>query len=317
MRDITVVITTYNVEHYIERAVASALAQQGVTVEIVIVDDCSTDNTWSAILDMTNSSIRPIRLEKNGGPGAARNAGFAAANAPWIAVLDGDDAMEPDRLRRMLARARNMNADIVVDNVIVQHGQDGMQYPMFAPQAFSRLGTMTLSAFINGNCFFVGERAYGYLKPMFCAEFLRLHGLLYNTDTRIGEDYILLAEALACGAVCAVEGTPGYRYTVRTGSLSRHAKLADIERLIACDRVFSERYNLSSDARRALQRRERSLIDGYHFHHLIEALKTRNIGFALKFLTAHPLVARHLWRPVWSRTKRAFAHGWSGGAPKS
>jgi succinoglycan biosynthesis protein ExoO len=304
MSDISVVITAYNLERYIERAIASVLAQKEVDVEIIVVDDCSTDNTWSLISAMTHACIRAIRLKRNGGPSTARNAGFAAATAPWIAVLDGDDAMEPERLCRMLARARREKADIVVDNLTVLRERDGMQYPLFASRTFSRLGTMSLAAFIDGNCFFLGERAYGYLKPIFSADFLRQHGLAYDTKIRMGEDYFLLAEALACGAHCAVEATPGYQYTVRVGSLSRQLKLSDIDRLIAGDRAFVKRCVLPADARDAQRRRTSSLRDARYFLQLINALKARDLRVALKVMAAYPPAARHLWRPLCRAARR-------------
>jgi succinoglycan biosynthesis protein ExoO len=327
MSDISVVITAYNIERYIERAVSSALAQKYVDVEILVVDDCSTDNTWSVVSTMTHPRIRPLRLERNGGPSAARNAGFAAATAPWIAVLDGDDAMEPERLHRMLARVRAEKADIVVDNLIVL--RDRMQYPLFAPRKFSRLGTISLAAFIDGNRFFLYERAYGYLKPMFSADFLRQRNLSYNTTFRTGEDYFLMVEALACGAICAVEPTAGYRYTVRANSISRQQrfpgaqlipgaeaepdysttslwKFANIEQLIACERTLLEHHVLNVDVWHAQRRRESSLRDAAHFCQLLNALKARDIGSALKIVAANPPAARHIWRPLWRAARRSL-----------
>jgi succinoglycan biosynthesis protein ExoO len=305
--DISVVIAAYNIERYIERAVASALAQKNIDVEIIIVDDCSTDNTWSLISAMTHVRIRAIRLERNGGPSAARNAGFAAATAPWIAVLDGDDTMEPERLCRMLARARRDRADIVVDNLTVVRERDGMQYPLFPTRTFSQLRAISLAAFIRGNRFFLGEQAYGYLKPMFSADFLRQHNLAYDTKIHIGEDYFLFAEALACGAICAVEATSGYHYTVRAGSVSRQPEISDIDRLIAGDRSFVQRYRLPPGAWRAQRRRASSLRDARYFIQLVNALKARDLGKALKVTAAYPPAARHLWRPLFRAARRILS----------
>ncbi len=60
--DISIIITTYNVERYIERAIESALTQQGVTLEIIVVDDCSTDNTWQVICKNTDKRIKRKKL---------------------------------------------------------------------------------------------------------------------------------------------------------------------------------------------------------------------------------------------------------------
>ena len=113
--DISVIITTYKVPSYIARAVNSALTQTGVSVEVIIVDDCSPDATWDVIQTLTDPRITAIRMEQNGGPSAARNRAIAAAKGRWLAVLDGDDLFLEGRLARMLALGEAKQADIIVD----------------------------------------------------------------------------------------------------------------------------------------------------------------------------------------------------------
>jgi glycosyltransferase involved in cell wall biosynthesis len=86
---VTVIIPVYNCAAYIAEAVDSALAQEGVATEIVVVNDGSTDNTLG-ILAGFGDRIRVID-QKNAGPPAARNAGLAAARGDYIAFLDADD----------------------------------------------------------------------------------------------------------------------------------------------------------------------------------------------------------------------------------
>ena len=97
--DISVILTAYNVERYVGRALRSALGQRGITLEVIVVDDCSTDDTWAVICRNTDPRVKRLRLDSNGGPGRARNAGITAATGTWIAILDGDDAFAPERLR--------------------------------------------------------------------------------------------------------------------------------------------------------------------------------------------------------------------------
>ncbi|MES2983743.1 MAG: glycosyltransferase family 2 protein [Pseudomonadota bacterium] len=305
--DVSIIITSYNVERYIERAVRSALVQAGVRVEVIVVDDGSTDGTWERLGAMDDPRITRLRMPENGGPGAARNMGFAAATGAWIAVLDGDDALLPGRLERCLACARASHADMVVDN-LMRHNEDGQaDAPMFAPQPFARLGKLTLARFIRGTLSVFGGHSLGYLKPVFSAAFLKRHGLAYDTSIRIGEDYFLLADALALGGVCAVEPSVGYQYTVRAGSISHRLDLASVERMQTLDQQFMARHRLDAVAQRAQTMRSFLLRETHAYTRLIMALKARSPRMAAQAVLACPSALRHLRQPIGKRLRRGMA----------
>jgi len=100
-RSISVVIPTYNRAALLGRAVESALAQTVAPLEILIVDDGSTDNTT----DLCGAWGAPVRYIKtpNGGVAKARNVGIAEARGEWVALLDSDDEWEPDKLAAQCA----------------------------------------------------------------------------------------------------------------------------------------------------------------------------------------------------------------------
>ena len=100
---VSVVIAAYNAEATLERAVTSAAAQT-VPVEITVVDDASGDRTAALAERLCDRypAVRILRQLRNSGPAAARNRAIADGSAPWIAVLDSDDHMAPDRLERLL-----------------------------------------------------------------------------------------------------------------------------------------------------------------------------------------------------------------------
>ena len=101
---VSVVIAAYNAGRYLRATLESALAQTHRRREILFVDDGSTDDTES-ILASFRSRIRVIR-RAHGGLAAARNAGVAAADGEYLALLDADDLWEPDKLAVQLAVAR-------------------------------------------------------------------------------------------------------------------------------------------------------------------------------------------------------------------
>lgn len=307
--DVSVIITTYNIERYVERAVTSALRQDGVMLEVVIVDDCSTDNTWSLVEKMDDPRIKRIRLPKNSGPSVARNTAIAEANGEWLAVLDSDDAFKPGRLARCLKLAREKNAEVVVDNITVHREADGRMFPMFPPARFAQLDRLGLADFIADNTSFFGMRhSFGYLKPVFKTKFLRSRQLQYDPGIRIGEDYALLAEVLASGAMCAVDQTEGYIYTIRSGSISQHMTLEDIKNMAQGNAKFVQRYMLDPQAAAAQRQRNAGIDEVYQFTLLVNAVKEKRVLRILRFVLTRPLLFRHMWRPVWVRITRLLAN---------
>jgi glycosyltransferase involved in cell wall biosynthesis len=98
---VSFIIPNYNHARYVRFAIDSALAQTYTDIEIIVVDDGSTDNS-RAVLEEYGDRIRPI-FQANAGLSGARNTGVAAATGEYIALLDADDTIEPTYTERMLA----------------------------------------------------------------------------------------------------------------------------------------------------------------------------------------------------------------------
>ncbi|MCB9988458.1 MAG: glycosyltransferase family 2 protein [Rhodospirillales bacterium] len=302
--DISVIIATYNVESYIERAIQSALTQESVDLEVIVVDDRSTDGTLAVAQAISDPRVKCLQLPENGGPGAARNAGIAVAGGNWIAVLDGDDAYAPGRLRRCLDRAAQAKADIVVDNLLICPETDTDPFPMFPAARLAEMKTLDLAAFIRGKLDQFSAYTLGYLKPVFAAAFLKRHDLSYPLDIRNGEDYLLLAESLACGAVCAIDPAAGYLYTARTGSVSHRLSSDDVARVLTGDERFLARHALETKAKKAQQVRTFQLRDMHAFCLMVESIKQRDFSGAMQAALRRPTAIRFFWMPVWARIKK-------------
>lgn len=91
---LSVIITFYNQREYVKTAVDSVLAQRPLGLDVIAVDDGSTDGTSDALAEY-GDSLRTIVLPRNSGVSAARNAGVAASTGEYLAFLDGDDAFMP------------------------------------------------------------------------------------------------------------------------------------------------------------------------------------------------------------------------------
>lgn len=99
---VSAIIPCYRCCDTIDRAVASIAAQTQPPSEVILVDDCSGDDTLAALYRLQNSYpqgwIKVVVLTANGGAGSARNAGWAMASQPYIAFLDADDVWHPQKL---------------------------------------------------------------------------------------------------------------------------------------------------------------------------------------------------------------------------
>ncbi|MGH7942144.1 MAG: glycosyltransferase family 2 protein [Limisphaerales bacterium] len=118
---VSVVIPAYNRAHCITATVESALAQTFKDLEIIAVDDGSSDGT-SSVLAQFGSRIRLIQQD-NRGVSSARNTGVRAARGKWIAFLDSDDHWHPKKLERQIAALQKFNGKICFTRCINQQGE--------------------------------------------------------------------------------------------------------------------------------------------------------------------------------------------------
>ena len=120
---VTIGITAYNAAETIARAVASARAQSWPRIEIVVVDDCSGDETPAILAQMAadDGDMRVFRQAENGGVAAARNRVVEEAQGDFIAFFDDDDSSLPDRVERQLLRIIAYERNHAKDAPVVCH----------------------------------------------------------------------------------------------------------------------------------------------------------------------------------------------------
>jgi succinoglycan biosynthesis protein ExoO len=302
--DVSVVIAAYNAAEFVERAVLSALAQRGVTLEVIVVDDGSCDDTVEIVRGIDDLRLGVIVMPKNGGAAAARNAGFKAAVGEWIAVLDSDDVLAEGRLARCVGTARARGADMVVDNMLVDRGGDDEDMEvMFEPARFEALEQMDLAVFAGERLSRGARWTLGYLKPVFSTAFLREHALSYDEDLAVGEDYMLVADALAHGAVCAVEPSEGYVYSVREGSLSHRVSSDVVASILRAEGEFLARHDVSPQVAALVGAKMARLRKDYAYALLVEGIKGLDFGGVIGGLKLNPLCVFGLLEPIWVRVR--------------
>lgn len=296
-RCVDIIIAAWNCENTIGRAVASALAQMEVRM-VFVVDDASADKTVDRAYAAGDGSPRltVLRSSENVGPAAARNKALALCTAPWVAVLDGDDYFLPGRFSRMLALAEGW--DFIADNLLQtseDHGHADVLLPTLGREPF-RPYQCSFETFVLGNISKPGRdrKELGFLQPLMRRAFLLEHGLCYNENLRIGEDYTLCAHALASGARFLIVPSLGYVAVLRWNSLSTSASQKHFERLRDADRDIEKLAQLTMAEQAALRAHYRSTDAIVQWMEVIEAFKERDASRFWAAYSRTPFVAKYI-----------------------
>jgi succinoglycan biosynthesis protein ExoO len=305
--DVSVIVATYNVEDYIQKCLLSILNQSKVTVEVIVVDDCSTDSTIQKVKNIDDDRLKLIQFQENRGPSAARNKGIGIANGKWIAIVDGDDFIMNERFIRMIKKADSFSAQMVIDKHSILNEFDEKTIPMFPENIFNSLNMITLQTFINGALEKDGW-PLSYSKPIFSRDFLKSNNLRYNESIRIGEDYLFTASALALGALCAVSHNSDYNYLNRTKSISSKINSLEWQKMIDLDLLFKKNFNLDIESLKCLTDRLIFLRLMRDYEILIESIKSKNIIQLVKVLISNPKAILDFHIPIGKRITLLMNH---------
>ena len=123
---VSVIMPAYNASKYIEQAIESVLGQTMEDLELVIIDDCSTDNTYEKAkrYEEKDNRVLVLRNQKNSGVARTRNVGFEKSRGEYIALLDSDDVWHPQKIEKQIEIVKEKKADIVYCSYALV-GEDG------------------------------------------------------------------------------------------------------------------------------------------------------------------------------------------------
>lgn len=124
---ISIVLPSYNSTQYIGRTIKSIAQQSYPEIELIIIDDCSTDDSLRVIkksLEQTLLDYRVITLSKNKGQGYCRNLGISYSRGEFIAFIDSDDCWHPNKLEQQLKFAEKNNYSFTYTNIILINEDD-------------------------------------------------------------------------------------------------------------------------------------------------------------------------------------------------
>ena len=301
---VSVIMANYRGGATLARALESVLAQTMGNLEIIVSDDASPDDSVSVVTSIMarDERVRLLASPQNGGPARTRNLALARARGQWIAIVDSDDIVHPERLERLLAAAEHFKADIVADDLLHFH-EDGSPPTLLLADhdtPFPVSAEAWVTAGMDGKL-----PALGYLKPLIRAEALGL--LRYDETLRIGEDYDLLLRTLLAGASMWIVPEPWYLYRRHSGSISHRLSANDVDAMLANQAQLLAGIKPEAGLAQAFAQRRDALQGALDFGRLVEAIKARSPGTVLKIIARRPALLQRLWTSFTEGRRRRAA----------
>lgn len=214
--DVSVIIPVYNTEKYLNACVDSILLQADVSLEIILVDDGSTDASPIICDDYAqkHENIHVLHIQ-NSGPATAKNEGLKLAKGNYIALTDSDDRMEPLMLHKMVSAGYEYDADIVCCN-----------YKQIDEQGnVSHLNSTNQQYVLNHEegliHFFSKDKIYSQCwTKLYKRQMLTDNHIENDPGLRTDEDFIFNIRAFVHAKTTVIVDEPLYEYTHRENSLA-------------------------------------------------------------------------------------------------
>ncbi|GAK03718.1 probable glycosyl transferase [Geomicrobium sp. JCM 19037] len=203
---ISVVMPAYNAETYIEQAVESVLAQTYQHLEIIIVNDASTDHTALIVEDMAaqDDRIRICHNEQNRGVSFSRNLAISCATGEWIAFLDSDDAWHHEKIASQMRLVEQKGAEFIFTGATYMDEQSNMYSTVFQVPKEVRYQNLLKQNVISCSSVMIKRKFFEKLQ-------------LERDD--LSEDYLAWLTILRTGIVAYSVNEPLLIYRI-----SRHSK---------------------------------------------------------------------------------------------
>lgn len=148
---VSIIISAYNEQRLIKRAVLSALHQSFKNIEVIVVNDASTDHTPDIVTGLTsnNPNLTLINHTKNKGLSQTRLTGLEKAKGEYIQFLDADDYLHKEATERLYNKARSSKCDIISMGMRHNHNRLGLKLTLFSPARFFKKETYHTSELIT------------------------------------------------------------------------------------------------------------------------------------------------------------------------
>ena len=305
---VSVVMANHRGADHLAAAMQSVLVQTHARLELLVCDDASDDDSVTIARGLAAVDPRVVVLEAsaNEGPSRARNAGLERARGDWIAIVDSDDLLHPERITRLTVAAALHRADMIADDLVpFGPGRTGPARTMFADRLTGTgIAWIDPATLLRGGPPHRSGAVLGYLKPLIARR--ALGTLRYDETLRLGEDFDFYLRLTLQGARFALMPNPTYLYRRHAASISHRLSETVLAPLLAAHEAIASSVS-DGPLARPLAARGRALSRALRYAHLVAAIKARSFGLATATLLHDPALGRDLFESVRDRRRRIAA----------
>jgi len=214
---VSVVIPVYNGEQVLQACLRSVMAQDVADMEIIVVDDGSTDGTWALLqrLAAGDARIRPVH-QANGGVSTARNRALQECTGEYIRFVDADDVLPPGSMKALLDKARQNGSDLVIA------GYTEVVGPVRNPRCLRKCeDTLPCNGILPHLNVWANSFYYGVLwNKLFRREIIEKNQVQFISGLHWGEDFAFVCRYLAGAERISYTQTPVYDYQRNPGGMT-------------------------------------------------------------------------------------------------
>jgi succinoglycan biosynthesis protein ExoO len=295
----SVIIPAYNTADYIAQAIDSALNQTLENIEVIVVDDASTDRTVEIVQSFREPRLKLLVNQHNLGAGGARNRALNAATGKWLAVLDSDDWYAAERLEKLVSLAETNQADVIADNLYLI--EDGHASPWGtliggSGQIIESVKQISATEFVKSDIEGRVGLRLGFSKPLFKREFLVKHEIKYDETIKVTQDFWLDMDCFLHGARFFLVPEAFYYYRSRPGSLVSSNKIKRLEDECRAITNFLQHKDYLKDNPQLLAALSDKMTETRKwkdYYSVVESFKQRKFLAGLMAAIAHPIFLKH------------------------
>ncbi len=310
---ISVIIPAYNTEKYLAKAIASVLEQTIDNLEVIVVDDASTDGTVAIAKSFSDPRVKVLINPENLGAAATRNRAIRHATGTWIAVLDSDDWYAPERLEKLLAIADSQAADMVADDIYhINNGEEFSWSTLFTESGEKIDKTMEIDPvyFVNTDVPGVGGLTLGLSKPLINREFLSKHKIEYQENIRLGQDFWFYLSCLGNGARFFIVPQAYYFYRNNPGTLTKKSQIQRWQQYCEASIFFLQQDFIRNnhELSQALSNRLKKLEETRPYFQVIDTIRTGDLLAIVIDIFQNPYFLVHAIKYLPKRLKRRYRY---------
>lgn len=184
---ISIIVPIYNTEKYLYKCLDSIVGQTYKNIEIILIDDGSTDNSGKICDEYAKKDSRIVVIhQKNGGQSAARNAGLKIARGEYINLIDGDDEVLPNFIETLF-NLYDKDCSLSLCGKLRRQLCDGTEEIIYGRKYHARKKNESMAEYIFHSMVLDG-RMYSVINKLFITDIIRKNNLLFDVKRNFGED---------------------------------------------------------------------------------------------------------------------------------